>query len=170
MEVIKYILFVAIFLISIAIGKLLSKKYIDREKELKEMHNALNIFKSKIKFTYEPIGEVFIEISQMMSYSNIGKIFKQAKNIMKYQSAGEAWEKAVNESKNNLTKEDKQTIKGLSKLLGQTDLEGQINQIEITQQFLKKQIEVAEKEREKNEKLYRKLVPTIALAIIVILL
>lgn len=168
MQIVKYILFIAIFFTSIAIGRLLSKKYVDREKELKEMKNALNIFKSKIKFTYEPIGEVFMEISQTMKNST-GEIFNQAKDKMKIMSASKAWEDAVQESKNNLIKEDKQTIKTLSKLLGQTDIEGQINQIEITQQFLQKQIELAEQEREKNEKLYKKLVPTIALAIIVIL-
>ena len=116
MHIIKYILFVFIFLASIAIGRLLSKKYVDRVNELKEMKNALNIFKSKIKFTYEPIGEVFYEISKTMK-NNVGKIFETSMNKMKTNSAGIAWEKAVDESKNNLTDEDKQTIKMLSKLL-----------------------------------------------------
>ena len=116
MRIIKYILFISIFGASILIGKLLSKKYVDREKELKDMRNALNIFKSKIKFTYEPIGEIFWEISQTMN-NNIGKIFEEAKIKMKLQSASTAWENSVQESKNNLNDEDKQTIKTLSKLL-----------------------------------------------------
>ena len=168
MQFIKYILFTFIFFESLKIGKLLSKKYVDRVHELKDMKNALNIFKSKIKFTYEPIGEVFSEIAKTLK-NNIGAIFKEAKNRMEVQSAGLAWEKAIEQSKNNLTQEDKQVLKILSKLLGQTDVEGQISQIEITEQFLQKQISLAEAEREKNEKLYKKLVPTIGLAIIVIL-
>ena len=48
-------------------------------------------------------------------------------------------------------------------------MEGQVSQINVTEKFLEKQIELAEKEKEKNEKLYKKLVPTIGLAIIVIL-
>ena len=168
MQFIKYILFAFIFFESLKIGKLLSKKYVDRVHELKDMKNALNIFKSKIKFTYEPIGEVFLEISKTIK-SNIGDIFEEAKNRMKVQSASLAWEEAVDQSKSNLNKEDKQIIKMLSKLLGQTDIEGQISQIDVTEEFLKKQIKLAEEEREKNEKLYRKLIPTIGLAIIVIL-
>ena len=168
MQFIKYILFTFIFFESLKIGKLLSKKYVDRVHELKDMKNALNIFKSKIKFTYEPIGEVFSEISRTIK-SNIGNIFGEAKNRMKVQSASLAWEEAVDKSESNLNKEDKQIIKMLSKLLGQTDIEGQISQIDVTEEFLKKQIKLAEEEREKNEKLYRKLIPTIGLAIIVIL-
>ena len=40
--------------------------------------NALNIFMTKIKFTYEPIPEIFNEISENMN-KNIGSIFKTAK-------------------------------------------------------------------------------------------
>ena len=40
---------------SSAIGILFSKKYANREKELKEMKNSLNIFATKIKFTYESV-------------------------------------------------------------------------------------------------------------------
>ncbi len=116
MHIIKYILFVFIFLASIAIGRLLSKKYVDRVNELKDMKNALNIFKSKIKFTYEPIGEVFYEISKTMK-NNVGEIFEKAMDKMKTEPASIAWENAVDESNNNLTSEDKQTIKMLSKLL-----------------------------------------------------
>ena len=60
-------------------------------------------------------------------------------------------------------------MKTLSKLLGQTDSEGQISQIEITQNFLNTQIKDAEEEKRKNEKLYSKLGTTIGLAIVIIL-
>ena len=55
------------------IGKFLSKKYVYRLQELEEMRNALNILKTKIKFTYEPIPEIFNEISENMN-KNIGSI------------------------------------------------------------------------------------------------
>ena len=66
--------------------------------------------------------------------------------------------------------EDKQTIKTLSKLLGSTDTDGQISQIEVTETFLEKQIREAEEEKQKNEKLYKKLGATIGLAIVIILI
>ena len=88
---------------------------------------------------------------------------------MEHISAGEAWEQAVNTSETNLTKEDTNVLLMLSKMLGQTDVEGQISQIEVTETFLEKQIAGAVEEKNKNEKLYRKLGTTIGLAIVIIL-
>ena len=79
-------------------------------------------------------------------------------------------DEAVEELKSNLKTEDKQTIKTLSKLLGSTDTDGQISQIEVTETFLEKQIREAEEEKQKNEKLYKKLGATIGLAIVIILI
>ena len=89
---------------------------------------------------------------------------------MQNMSAGEAWENAVQKSDTNLTKEDIQVLLMLSKMLGQTDVEGQISQIEVTETFLEKQIAEAVEEKNKNEKLYRKLGTTIGLAIVIILI
>lgn len=150
------------------IGRYLSKKYVMRVNELEEMKNALNMFQSKIKFTYEPIPEIFEEIAKNTSRS-IGQVFSSAKEKMKTSTANIAWEEAVEESQNNLTKEDRYVLKTLSKLLGQTDVDGQTSQIEITQKFLETQLKEAQEQREKNEKLYSKLGTTIGLAIVIIL-
>ena len=69
---------VLIFIASNLIGKFISKKYTYRLEELEEIKNILNIFKSKIKFTYEPIPEIFKEIDFKFA-NNIGKIFGQAR-------------------------------------------------------------------------------------------
>jgi len=78
---------------------------------------------------------------------------------MRDNTANIAWEEAVENTKNNLKEEDKQTLKTLSKLLGMTDTEGQISQIKIAQE-----------EKNKNERLYRKLGTTIGLAIVIVLI
>ena len=133
--VIKYFMLFLLLVACTLIGRFLSKKYVYRLNELEEMKNALNIWESKIKFTYEPIPEIFEEISKNSSY-NISNIFKKAKEKMKEKNASQAWEESIDESNCNFSKEDKQVLKTLSKLLGQTDSEGQISQIEITQNFL----------------------------------
>ena len=74
------------------------------------------------------------------------------------------------ELKNNLNKDDKQALSMLSKMLGQTDIEGQTSQIEITQNFLTVQIKQALEEKQKNEKLYSRLGTTIGLVIVIILI
>ena len=89
---------------------------------------------------------------------------------MEHTSAGAAWEQAVKTSETNLKEEDTNVLLMLSKMLGQTDVEGQISQIEITETFLEKQIAEAVEEKNKNEKLYRKLGTTIGLAIVIILI
>lgn len=165
----KIIIYSFIFLSSSAIGMLISKKYEERVNELKEFRNALNMFKAKIKFTYEPIPEIFEQISEQIT-AKPGEIFKLASNNMKLLTAGDAWNMAIDTDLLNINEEDKNVLKNLSKLLGQTDIEGQINQIELTSNFLDEQIEKAEKEKLKNEKMYRTLGMIIGLAIVIILM
>ena len=64
MQMIKYLTLIIILASTTYIGILISKKYLNRVKDLKEMKNALNIFSTKIKFTYEPIPQTFKEISE----------------------------------------------------------------------------------------------------------
>lgn len=168
MQIIKYFILFVILVACSLIGKYLSQKYVIRVNELEEMKNALNIFKTKIKFTYEPIPEIFGEIVQV-SNPNIAQIFYLAKEKMKNETANIAWEQAIDECENSLTKEDKKALKTLSKLLGQTDAEGQTSQIEITQKILESQLKEAQEQKAKNEKLYSKLGTTIGLAIVIIL-
>ena len=81
MFIIKFIIYISIICISSYIGVLYSKKYSNRVKELKELKNSLNILKTKIKFTYEPIPEIFADIAKNSNFQ-ISKIFENAKNYM----------------------------------------------------------------------------------------
>ena len=168
MQIIKYFILFIILISSSVIGKNIAKKYSNRVKELEEISNALNLFKSKIIFTYSTIPEVFEEISSKIK-GNVGCIFKRANVKMQEMSAGVAWEQAVDEVQSNLNNDDKYTIKTLSKLLGQTDAQGQIGQIEITKKFIEERIKEAIEQKQKNERLYSKLGTTIGLAIVIIL-
>ena len=166
---VKIIIYAFIFLTSSGIGILISKKYEERVNELKDFKSALNIFKTKVKFTYEPIPEIFEEISKNIQ-SKPGKIFKLASLNMKLATAGDAWNMAVDTDILNINQEDRDVLKNLSKLLGQTDIDGQISQIDLTSNFLDKQINKAEKEKAKCEKLYRTMGMIIGLAIVIILM
>ena len=119
MQVIKYIMLFFLFTSSTVLGKMLSQKYVERVKELEDIKNALNIFKTKIKFTYSPISEIFEEISLNSSTKNISNLFLKSKENMKNLSASDSWLKALEEiSKSmNLQNEDIQKLKTLSKLL-----------------------------------------------------
>ena len=162
-----FILFL-IFVASLKAGKVISRKYSSRVTELKDMKNGLNMFLTKIRFTYESVPESFSEIGNNIN-GKIGEIFKNASNSMKEMPAGEAWEKAIEEKETSFTDEDKNIIKNLGRMLGKTDLEGQVSEVKLVQNFLDTQIELAEKEKQKNEKLYKTLGGVIGLAIVIIL-
>ena len=151
------------------IGILIANKYQSRVKELKEMKSFLAIFSTKIKLTYEPIPQIFEELGNKEN-SNISYIFKIASEKMKELSAGEAWIKSLEIQNTSLKKEDIEVLKSLSNLLGKVDLEGQVSEIELVDNFLDKQIENAEEESRKNQKMYKTLGVTVGLAMVIVLI
>lgn len=164
---VKIVILILVFGSSFSIGKLIAGKYINRVRELKEMKSALNIFETKIKFTYESVPEIFEQIGNQME-GNIGSIFKESSKKMKDVSAGEAWIQSIEKTESNLNKEDKEILKKLGKLLGRTDADGQISEIELVSNFLDTQIDIAENERSKNEKMYKTLGGIIGLTLVII--
>lgn len=168
MQGIKYILLIAIFGLSTGIGILISKSYENRVIELKEFKNILNIMKTKIKFTYEPLAEIFKQISKD-NKTNVEKIFDQMANQITYYPTKDVWENCIQDADISIKQEDKDILKKLGKLLGQTDVEGQISEIEVTQSFLDTQIEKAEEEKKKNQKMYKTLGIVTGLVFVIIL-
>lgn len=164
---VKILILILVFGSSFSIGKLIAGKYINRVKELKEMRSALNIFETKIKFTYESVPEIFEQIGNQME-GNIGSVFKESSKKMKDVSAGEAWIQSIEKTESNLNKEDKEILKKLGKLLGRIDADGQISEIELVSNFLDTQIDIAENERNKNEKMYKTLGGIIGLTLVII--
>ena len=165
----KFLIWSLLLLITSWIGIILSKKYSNRVKELRQLKSALNIIENKIKFTYEPIPEIFKEISRKFKGS-VGQIFKKSYENMILTDAGTAWENGIELTSSNLKQEDKEALKGLGKLLGKTDVEGQVSQLSLINEFLKVQLENAEQEQQKGEKLYKKLGAISGLMIVVALL
>lgn len=169
MIILKYIIILLVFLICLLIGNIISKRYTLRVKELKDFENAFNIIESKIKFTYEPLPEIFLQTSKLLS-ENISKIFIRSSQNMKELSAEEAWNKSIEKSNTYLNKEDIENIKSFGKMLGKTDKEGQVSHLELTKTFIEIQIEKARKEEEKNSKLYKTLGVLCGLALVIILI
>ena len=164
--ILKFIISILIIYICTYIGIYKAKTYEQREKELKKIKNSLAFFKSKIEFTYEPIEEVFNGISKSI-YIHKDNIFKNTINKLNETDLNTSWNTAVEEAI-YFNKEDKEVLKMFGKLLGKTDKKGLIGEIEITMEFIEKQIDTAELEKNKNSKLYKSLGILCGLGIVII--
>lgn len=140
-----------IFVVCFCIGNYKAKIYEYRVIELRKFLNGILMFKNKIEFTYEPISCIFSDISKVI-YDNDNNLFAEIQK--KDSNISIAWNDAIDGVK-NINKEDKEIIKMFGKLLGKTDIKGQLGQIELTKKLIEKQIEKAEIEKEKNFKLYK---------------
>ena len=75
----------------------------------------------------------------------------------------------IDNNAEKLKKEDINSIKPLGKLLGKTDIDGQVSQIKLVYEFLEEQIKDATEEKIKNEKMYQKLGAIVGLVMVIVL-
>ena len=168
LSVLKIIILGFILILCTYIGILKAKSYDNRVLELKRIKSALEVLKSKIEFTYEPIKDIFEEISKIV-YSERQNIFQETLKNMNNHNVTDSWNKAIEEEQ-RLAEEDKNTIKLFGKLLGKTDKAGQINEINVTSKLLDTLIEKAEQEKSKNYKLFKTLGTVVGIGICIILI
>lgn len=116
MQVFKFILLFLVFGGSSYVGVLMSKRYSKRTKELKQIKTAISMLETKIKFTYEPLPEIFEQITKTLP-ENIGLIFKVANTKMKTMSVKESWYSSIDNVNLNINQEDKSIIKELGNML-----------------------------------------------------
>lgn len=138
MMFIKYAILMLIFLGSCAIGVIISRKYKNRVNDLRDFKNAINILQTKIKFTYEPLGDIFNEIANIMGEKKkVSYIFKNAVDNLKYEDIKTSWEKAIEDSKEYLSfsKEDVEIIKSLGNMLRKNRCRGSIKRNKFNIKF-----------------------------------
>ena len=141
------------------IGNIKATTFGKRYQELKKFKRALGVFKSKLEFTYEPVNEIFESISRI--------VYEQEDNPFQTFLESKDWNSAVDKQK-YFEVEDKDVAKGLGKMLGKLDKDGQLNEIYLVDEFIDKQIESAYEIKQKNEKLYRVLGTSAGIAIAIV--
>lgn len=169
MGIIKTFFLIVIFGLAVYIGNSKANQYVYRVKELICIKSALNIFENKIKFTQSPLEEIFKSIGENSAEQNIKNIF-QALAMKENINIHKKWENAISNIESNLNSEDKNILIDMGKILGTTDVDGQVSNIKITSSFINRQIEKAEQEKEKNAKIFRTLGIVSGLTIIIILI
>ena len=111
---IKYCVLFGICILSSYIGVIKAKTYESRVENLKKFQSALNMLKSKIEFTHEPINIIFKDISDVI-YSGENNIFKFTNSLNN--QFYDSWVEAVIKVDNCFTIEDKEIIYMLGKQL-----------------------------------------------------
>ena len=128
MIILKFVDLACILLICSYLGSYKAKCFEKRVYELNKFQNALIMFKSKIEFTYEPLKIIFEDISKII-YENSQNIFLNA--LRNEKNITLSWNEAINNTKSDFNEEDKEIIKMLGKMLGKTDIKGQVNEIDL---------------------------------------
>lgn len=173
MSLIKIVILALIMILTTKIGIEKASTYTVRLEELNKFKESLCFLKTKIEFTYEPLNEIFKEISSLV-YENKENIYKEltSKSIDdgSDNSLFLSWQNATKTILNSVKNEDLIIIRNFGKLLGKTDKQGQISEIELTKSLIEKQIKNAEEEKIKNEKLYKSMGIVTGLGICIILI
>ena len=167
MILVKLSIFILIIMITTRLGFLKVNLFKTRLEELQKFKSALAFMKTKIEFTYDPIKNIFEDISAVV-YENKENVFSSIKQNTN--DFFKEWEKGILIYKDVLKKEDIQIIRNFGKILGKTDKNGQISEIDLCAQLIDKQIKDAEKILLKNEKLYKTLGVTSGISICIILI
>lgn len=162
-----------VIFICMLIGRTFAEGYISRAKNLRSFIMSLGLLKSKIRYGQEYLEDSFIEMS-FFTKDRVGKIFdKMSTELQKCEHPiSEVWNNVIEESFNSLdfTFEDEKILIDFGALLGKTDIEGQISNINVTIERLSRQLEMAEAEKAKYAKMYRTIggIGGTALAIVLI--
>ena len=95
---------------------------------------------------------------------------KSAKKLEE-KNVAHAWNEAIEEERFflNLNGEDIGLLKSFGNMLGKTDIDGQMSEINQFTQLLNGQIVSAEEEKNKNSKMYKSLGTIIGLGIVILL-
>ncbi len=156
------------------LGFILSRDCSKRPQQLRELQGLLQMFENQISYLSDIITEAFERIGRVSS-SGTGVFFRKTVEILKdgkASSASEAWEEAVRQyiRTTALNKEDEEILSSFGKLLGNTDIEGQIRNIRLTLGQLALQEEKAEESRKRNENMYKSLGMLGGIAVVIVLL
>ncbi len=156
------------------LGFILSRDCSRRPQQLRELQTLLQMFENQISYLSDVLIEAFERVSRVGN-SETGLIFGRAAEILRdngAQSAKNAWEQAVRQCirRTALDREDEQVLVEFGKMLGSTDLDGQIKNIRLAMEALRMQEKKAEESRNKNETMYKSLGVLGGIAVVIVLL
>lgn len=150
---------IIVFFSCTAAGVFLSMKDKFRVDELKDMKRALMLLKSEIRYASKPLYEAMIEISEKTE-NTTSEIFEDSGRMLKARKVAtvdEAWEKTIKDrhSRTFFKKEDVNTFVAFGKILGGSDKECQLSNIDTVIDYINMKSEELLKKNSKDSRLFR---------------
>jgi len=170
--IIKFLGAIVLIAATSFIGFSLASDCSKRPRALRELQALLQMLENEISYLSNLLSDAFNRIYEGSNSETAILFSEAAKNLgTNGVTADVAWEKAIEENyaKLSLNKEDKAILVTFGKMLGNSELEGQINNIRLITSQLKLQELKAEEMRLKNEKMYKSLGVLSGLTITIIL-
>lgn len=155
------------------IGLIYSGMYVERVRQIREMQYALQILETEMIYSALPLGEA-LEFTSNKSSSAIAGLLDEMAKILKSRAKDnvyDAFKEAYRLKKDQLCfgKEEIDVLEAFVQSLGNSDIEGQKKNFNITIKKLEELEKKAETTRVKNERLYRYLGVCTGLLIVIIL-
>lgn len=164
---------IIVLISSTLLGFVLSRDYSRRLKQIREIQILLHMLENEISYFSNVLEDAFDNICRV-NKGETAQFFKgTVKNLQNDSSlnACSAWVLSVesNIKRTALNSEDKDVLNTFGKMLGNSDIEGQIKNIRLTLDKLKVQEQNAEEHRKKNEGMCKRLGLLGGIAIVILL-
>ena len=153
------------------IGRLSSNKLSKHVNYLNLMIEVLEFIKSDMSYNKSAILEITKKLSKDIYLDKLGLFDRLYKKLIKGKSMINAWKEALkdNDIKFILNKSELAEIERIGYWLGNSDVEGQISNINLTLDFLKKNLIKAQEDKEKYYKIYNNLGVLSGIAVVILI-
>lgn len=154
-------------------GRSYGNQYRERVDYLYDFHKRLEILKNEIAFFKGVLYDSLLKAAEFTGPAQT--LFETMLDQLEGETpvdAASAWETACQISFRELclTQEEREAMGTLGRLLGASDVEGQLTNIEAIQSQVQQLMETAEEARKKNEPMWKKIGPVAGAAIAIFLL
>lgn len=148
--------------------------YVERVKQIRGIQYALNILESEIVYTTTPLAEAFYNVAERSNepFKKLFSILSKDLKEKKTNSVAIAFKEASELLKGEIyfEREEVEVLDSFMQSLGNTDVEGQKKNFNITIKKLEAFEVNADENRKKNEKLFKYLGVSCGMLIVIILI
>jgi stage III sporulation protein AB len=171
---IRYVLFLGIFLSSTYLGFNLAQRYVKRYESLKVLEKSIVYMENQILYVNTPLPETFDEVSHKYT-GEWRSFFSEIAKDLKENNVQDVYGAFLNSLKNYKEQlcfkdEDENILLDFSKSLGESGIFGQEKIFKLVLSNVREQINEAKDLKNKNCKMYRCLGMSLGAAIVIFLL